>query len=143
MTFYRELKNVTNIVTPVFVFAGDVGDNGDNVFGGIDKGQRMFIPDASLSDYQGATNWITFKDYMYPISELSKWDGTIFFQSNGGTSVKQIQGEVGEIATEPTAPTKDGFTFDGWYKDAELTTAWNWATDVYPATNLTLYAKWV
>ena len=66
-----------------------------------------------------------------------------FFNVTGGTAIKQIRGTVGIVATEPTAPTKAGFTFDGWYKDAGLTTAWNWATDVYPATNITLYAKWI
>jgi uncharacterized repeat protein (TIGR02543 family) len=114
-----------------------------NAFTGINLACKMYVPDASLVDYQGATNWITYANYFYPISELPEYDGTIFFQSNGGNAIKQITGTVGAVSTEPTAPTKAGFTFDGWYKDAGLTTAWNWATDVYPATNLTLYAKWI
>jgi uncharacterized repeat protein (TIGR02543 family) len=114
-----------------------------NAFTSINLACKMYVPDASLTAYQGATNWITYANYFYPISVLPEYDGTIFFQSNGGTAVKQIKGTVGAVATEPIAPTKAGFTFDGWYKEAGLTTAWNWATDVYPATNITLYAKWI
>ncbi|MBU2480735.1 MAG: InlB B-repeat-containing protein, partial [Proteobacteria bacterium] len=47
----------------------------------------------------------------------------------------------GSAVTEPTAPTKDGFDFMGWYKEVGLTTAWNFATDTV-TSNTTLYAKW-
>ena len=114
-----------------------------NAFTNITSACKIYVPDASVSVYQGATNWITYANYFYPISELSEYAGTIFFQCNGGNAIKQIQGEVGTVATEPTAPTKAGVTFAGWYKEAALTTAWNWASDVSPATNITLYAKWV
>jgi uncharacterized repeat protein (TIGR02543 family) len=114
-----------------------------NAFTGINLACKIYVPDASLTDYQGATNWVTYANYFYPISQLAEWNGTIFFQCNGGAAVKQIRGTIGSIATEPTAPTKAGFTFDGWYKEVGLITAWNWATDVYPDTNLTLYAKWI
>lgn len=44
-------------------------------------------------------------------------------------------------ATEPTVkPQRDGYTFDGWYKDAACTVAYTFATPV--TTNLDLYAKW-
>ncbi len=108
----------------------------------INAACKMYIPDASLDNYKAASNWVTFANYMYPISELEEYNGTIFFNTNGGSFIKQIQGDVGTVATEPTAPTKSGETFDGWYKDELLTDVWNWATDVFPATNITLYAKW-
>jgi len=117
---------------------------GTTAFAGINLACKIYVPDASVLAYQDATNWNTIPNYFYPISDLgTKYANTIFFQCNGGVAVKQIRGTFGAVATEPTAPTKAGFTFDGWYKDAGLTTAWNWATDVYPATNITLYAKWI
>ena len=42
--------------------------------------------------------------------------------------------------TKPSDPTKDGYTFNGWFTDTELTTAWDFATTI--DTNTTLYAKW-
>ena len=38
------------------------------------------------------------------------------------------------------APTKDGYTFDGWYTDKALTTAYDFDTKV--TKSFTLYAKW-
>ena len=42
--------------------------------------------------------------------------------------------------TAPTAPTKTGYTFAGWYSDAGLTTPYTFTT--MPASSITLYAKW-
>jgi uncharacterized repeat protein (TIGR02543 family) len=114
-----------------------------DAFNSINSACKIYVPDASVLAYQAATNWLTYASYIYPISQLSEYAGTIFFQSNGGNAIKQITGTVGAVATEPTAPTKAGVTFAGWYKEAALTNPWNWASDVYPATNITLYAKWV
>jgi len=137
-TFYQCYNVITYIILPT-----TPPSLANAAFSSINGACKKYVPDASLTAYQGATNWVTYANYFYPISELPEYDGTIFFQSNGGTAVKQIKGTVGAVATEPIAPTKAGFTFDGWYKEAGLTTAWNWATDVYPATNITLYAKWI
>jgi len=113
-----------------------------SVFTGIKLWTRIYVPDASTLAYRAATNWTTYANYIYPLSNRSG-SAVILFESNGGTAVTPLTGTTGNTATEPTAPTKDGFTFSGWYKEAELTNAWNWASDVFPATNLTLYAKWV
>ena len=113
-----------------------------SVFTGIKLWTRIYVPDASTLAYRAATNWTTYANYIYPLSNRSG-SAVILFESNGGTAVTPLTGTTGNTATEPTAPTKDGFTFSGWYKEAKLTNAWNWASDVFPATNLTLYAKWV
>ena len=65
---------------------------------------------------------------------------TITFNSNGGTSVAPQNVNAGEKLTEPSTPTKEGFTFDGWYEDATLNTKFDFNTSV--VSNLTLYAKW-
>jgi uncharacterized repeat protein (TIGR02543 family) len=46
------------------------------------------------------------------------------------------------LVAEPTAPTRDGHTFVGWFADAALATAWDFAADRMPASAITLYAKW-
>ncbi|HAK1618247.1 TPA: LapB repeat-containing protein, partial [Listeria monocytogenes] len=43
--------------------------------------------------------------------------------------------------TEPAAPTKDGYTFDGWYDAKTGGNKWNFATNKMPATGITLYAQ--
>ncbi|MDD3016434.1 MAG: InlB B-repeat-containing protein [Lactococcus chungangensis] len=66
------------------------------------------------------------------------------FDSNGGSAVTPVT-DIGEGATvtEPSAPSKTGYTFDGWYEQPDFSdTAWNFATDKMPAKDVTLYAKW-
>ena len=67
---------------------------------------------------------------------------TLHFDSKGGSNVPDQTVAFGAKATTPTAPTKTGHTFAGWYKEAGLVNAWNFATDTMPASDTTLYAKW-
>lgn len=65
---------------------------------------------------------------------------TVIFDSNGGTSVDAQAVEAGAKATEPSpAPTKEGYTLDGWYTQA--IEEWNFTTDTVES-DMTLYAKW-
>lgn len=48
---------------------------------------------------------------------------TVIFDSQGGSAVNSQAVETGEKVTEPTAPTKTGYTFGGWYRESECTTA--------------------
>ena len=65
----------------------------------------------------------------------------VTFNANGGSAVSEIFANPNQTITAPTAPTKTGYTFGGWYKESTLTTAWNFTTDVVTAAT-TLYAKW-
>ena len=66
---------------------------------------------------------------------------TITFNSNDGTSVAPQNVNAGEKLKEPTpAPTREGFTFDGWYEDSTFSTKFNFDTPI--TDNMTLYAKW-
>ena len=67
---------------------------------------------------------------------------TVTFESNGGSGVASITPIRGEFITEPTPPTKAGYTFMGWYKESGLTTLWNFASDKISSSDVTLYAKW-
>lgn len=65
---------------------------------------------------------------------------TVNFESNGGSSVSSQNVESGQKAEKPEDPTREGFTFEGWYSDEELTEAYDFDTAV--TAFLTLYAKW-
>ena len=66
---------------------------------------------------------------------------TVTFDAQGGSTVASLTVEHGKTVTQPDNPTKDDFDFDGWYKEKECTTPWNFATDTVTA-NITLFAKW-
>ncbi len=64
---------------------------------------------------------------------------TIAFKSDGEV-YKTESVEAGQTIDAPTAPAKEGYTFDGWYEDEDFN---NKATFPYTVTkDVTLYAKW-
>ncbi len=66
---------------------------------------------------------------------------TVTFDSQGGDSVPSQTLLSGEQATEPTEPTREGYTFGGWYTEAACVYRWNFERAI--TEDLTLYAKWV
>jgi|GEM_PF-6237155 len=65
---------------------------------------------------------------------------TVTFNSNGGSAVASKSVASGSKVAKPADPAKEGFTFDAWYTDAALTTAYNF--DKAVTADFTLYAKW-
>lgn len=81
------------------------------------------------------------KDKQNEVAEVKKY--AITFDSQGGTDVAKIENiESGKTATKPADPTKDGFTFAGWFTDKTYQHEFNFKRDKIKL-NWTLYAKWV
>lgn len=75
----------------------------------------------------------------------SKTTYTIAFETNGGSPVAQIEVEAGDEIAAPTAPTKSGESFVGWYESTDGGTTLKPDAFVFgymPSKNITLYAKW-
>lgn len=62
---------------------------------------------------------------------------TVSFKTNGGTIIQDVSVKKGNSIKEPEAPTKDGYTFDGWYLDGKK---YNFKKGVNG--DITLVAKW-
>ena len=65
----------------------------------------------------------------------------VSFEMDGGSAVGEQEIRDGEAAAEPTAPTRPGYTFDGWFKDEAFNQAWDFNVDRVTET-ITLYARW-
>ncbi len=65
---------------------------------------------------------------------------TITFDSVGGSKVDSVRVNRNETVSKPADPTREGYTFDGWYADKECTKAYDFSTKV--TNSFTLYAKW-
>ena len=65
---------------------------------------------------------------------------TVSFDTNGGSKLASQRVKRNSVITEPTAPTKEGFDFAGWYTDKELKTKYNFSAKV--TKSMTLYAAW-
>lgn len=75
---------------------------------------------------------------------FAKWTANLYsidFYSNGGSDVASIYKKLGEEVTPPTAPTRLGFTFEGWYLDNE-TFQNRFTFTTMPEGGAYLIAKW-
>jgi uncharacterized repeat protein (TIGR02543 family) len=66
---------------------------------------------------------------------------TVTFNSQGGSKVTSATADYDSTVAAPTAPTKTGYIFGGWYKETACKNAWDFAKDKVIA-NTTLYANW-
>ena len=65
----------------------------------------------------------------------------VTFDSQGGSAVDSQMVNHGEKVSEPPAPTKEGYTFGGWYKESGCTNALDFDSATVTSA-LTLYARW-
>ena len=62
------------------------------------------------------------------------------FDAKGGSSVDSQTPASGSTVTKPADPTREGYTFAGWYTDEACTEEYDFSTAV--TADVTLYAKW-
>lgn len=72
---------------------------------------------------------------------IASTECTVRFESNGGSPVEEQIVQYGEKVKRPEDPTREGYSFDGWYADIDKTIPWDFETDVIEG-NMSLYAKW-
>lgn len=63
------------------------------------------------------------------------------FDAQGGSSVNGQTPASGSTVSKPTDPTREGYTFAGWYTDEACTKAYDFSVAV--TADMTLYAKWI
>ena len=114
---------------------------------------RYKMSDAQASSVYNATGHNNYCDS--PIACDAKGnlyyinDSGTLFKLNGGIKVSFETGEGSKVdfqttsdgkLVKPADPTREGYTFGGWYTDEACTQAYDFSTPV--AADLTLYAKW-
>lgn len=115
---------------------------------GAQLGDKLLSYDNSESDNNLVldSQGNSIQKYLYPgkvtVIEAAQ-QHTVSFDSQGGSEVPNLTNVTsGTTINAPSAPTKEGYTFIGWYKDQAGTEVWNFTTATV-TSNITLYAKWV
>jgi uncharacterized repeat protein (TIGR02543 family) len=124
---------------------------------GIASGDTITLPDEPTKSGFIFKGWYTDEacteafDESVPISAnitlYAKWEAVaagsfvVNFVTNGGSAVASQSILSGGKVTMPEAPTKAGYSFDAWYKESTLSTAWDFDKETVSAM-MTLYAKW-
>lgn len=79
------------------------------------------------------------------ITLYAKWTSiayTVTFETNGGSAIEAQLVPEGTFATKPVpAPTKEGYLFEGWYTEQNMTNLFDFYTPI--TKDITLYAKWM
>lgn len=96
---------------------------------------RMY--NAALTASQVSANYSTTSASLSGVLNVT-------YESNGGSSVSSTTTTSGGTVAQPTAPSKNGYTFAGWYSASDLSGS---AISSWPYTHgqtadFTLYAKW-
>lgn len=92
-----------------------------------------------IADASGNLYYINDSGTLLKLGAVESW--TVAFNSNGGSAcdTKFVATADGKLV-KPADPTRDGYTFGGWYADEACMQAYDFSTPV--TADLTLYAKW-
>ena len=112
-------------------------ENGEQmtIYGGIVQRSIGYIAWQNRDEFKTGS---TAYNYVWEI--IRHVYAEVTFETNGGSEVESVFVEKGGTIEMPAAPTKDGYTFGGWYTDEALTEEFDFTSVINE--NLTLYAKW-
>ena len=114
-------------------FSGTVENKGGTIKNGIFNG-------AVENQASGTISGGTFSGTVTNNGTINGGTFAVTFDTKGGNNVPVENVLNGQKADKPADPTREGYTFDGWYTEKGYTNPYDFAT---PVTNaLTLYAKW-
>ena len=102
-------------------------------------GHYQYCDSPVIADASGNLYYINDSGMLFKLGAVESW--TVAFNSNGGSAcdTKFVATADGKLV-KPADPTRDGYTFGGWFTDEACTQAYDFSTPV--TADLTLYAKW-
>ncbi|UKI37043.1 MAG: InlB B-repeat-containing protein [Clostridiales bacterium] len=120
-----------NTVTVTDIAASSDGKN-YTLSGNFEVGKKYTVKVVLSGATVDATHQLATDEFVItPIRTSSGGGGTtrytVSFETNGGSKISSERVNRNGTLTEPTAPTKEGFDFAGWYTDQELKTTYDFS----------------
>ncbi|EAF9239159.1 BspA family leucine-rich repeat surface protein [Listeria monocytogenes] len=91
---------------------------------------------------------VDFSTLDLELNSQNEFDFYAAFEKKEYTITFDVEGKKGqeavlfeELITEPTVPYKAGYAFTGWYDAPTGGNKWDFTTDIMPAKDMTLYAR--
>ncbi|ELJ3816362.1 InlB B-repeat-containing protein [Listeria monocytogenes] len=133
-------NNITSI-DGTLVTPKTISNNGTYDAPNVNWSSPSYLPEVRYTFKQDVAVGSTTSSYtgiiIQPLNEPLDYNAT--FNIDGNTSeVKTVTEE--DLIPEPANPTKQGYTFDGWYDAETGGTKWDFTTGQMPANDLMLYA---
>ena len=104
----------------------------------VHEGVTEIIYPESVDPEKGIVSFRAHKFSTYAL--LTSDTVAVAFESNGGSAVEAQSLQPGAKVVRPADPTREGYSFEGWYLDEELTVAYDF--NAQAERPMTLYAKW-
>ncbi|EAC6074218.1 InlB B-repeat-containing protein [Listeria monocytogenes] len=141
---FSKTLSVPNNITSIdgtLVTPKTISNNGTYDAPNVNWSSLSYLPEVRYTFKQDVAVGSTTSSYtgiiIQPLNEPVDYNVT--FNIDGNTSeVKTVTEE--DLIPEPTNPTKQGYTFDGWYDAETGGTKWDFTTGQMPANDLMLYA---
>lgn len=122
----------------------------------VKAGELVVKPEDPVKENSYFGGWFVSKSYekewnfdedivMADMTLFAKWivqenACVISFETNGGAELNPVYVEKGETVSSLPTPEKEGFEFDAWYMDANLSVKFDMSSAI--VENLTLFAGW-
>ncbi len=141
---FSKTLSVPNNITSIdgtLVTPKTISNNGTYDAPNVNWSSPSYLPEVRYTFKQDVAVGSTTSSYtgiiIQPLNE--PLDYNVTFNIDGNTSeVKTVTEE--DLIPEPANPTKQGYTFDGWYDAETGGTKWDFTTGQMPANDLMLYA---
>ncbi|EKZ5170530.1 InlB B-repeat-containing protein [Listeria monocytogenes] len=141
---FSKTLSVPNNITSIdgtLVTPKTISNNGTYDAPNVNWSSPSYLPEVRYTFKQDVAVGSTTSSYtgiiIQPLNEPVDYNVT--FNIDGNTSeVKTVTEE--DLIPEPANPTKQGYTFDGWYDAETGGTKWDFTTGQMPANDLMLYA---
>ena len=85
-------------------------------------------------------NYLLYEDYVSTQDEEPILTFTVTFITDGGSTIESQTINSGETVTRPDDPSKEHYTFAGWYSDSSYTQEYDFNEPV--TGDISIYAKW-
>ncbi|HDA9685960.1 TPA: InlB B-repeat-containing protein, partial [Listeria monocytogenes] len=141
---FSKTLSVPNNITSIdgtLVTPKTISNNGTYDAPNVNWSSPSYLPEVRYTFKQDVVVGSTTSSYtgiiIQPLNEPVDYNVT--FNIDGNTSeVKTVTEE--DLIPEPANPTKQGYTFDGWYDAETGGNKWDFKTMKMPANDVTLYA---
>ncbi|WP_147487016.1 DUF4430 domain-containing protein [Collinsella sp. AM33-4BH] len=133
---YGESPDFVNYTTGGGVYRYKLGDTeASGVFSAT--GHNNYCDSPIACDAQGNLYYINDSGTLFKLNAGVK----VSFSAGKGSKVDFQTTAVNGSVAKPADPTREGYTFAGWYTDEACTEAYDFSVAV--TADMTLYAKWV
>ncbi|EKB5971223.1 InlB B-repeat-containing protein [Listeria monocytogenes] len=138
ITISNDVKNMSGAL----IAPETISDNGTYTSPNITWNLSSYLNEVSYTFRQGVTIGNITNDFYgtvrQPLQAIPV-DYTATFDVEGTETKESV--ETGDLLIEPAEPTKEGYTFIGWYDAKTGGNKWDFSTDKMPAEDMTLYAQ--